>query len=201
MESGTQAVNPRMLAVWSVSGLDDGLYTIEAKGFAYNGSAYVHTNSVFQKIYVYNGFPHLEPILQADGTVALVSQKRPELQFTMTGGECADITEGATISGTYQVRDYFFSHLSVRMVPTTIGGVTYEKPVTITNPGSVVPHPGVTPSVQTVGGTWSMSTADLPPCGYTVELVAWDRALVGNSCTGHYNRIGLGFCLRPPIEE
>lgn len=203
MESNTQAVNPRMLAVWPVSGLDDGLYTLEVRGFAYDGSAsaYVQTNSVVQKIYIYNGYLHQESVLQPDGTVGLVDRKRPQLTFTMDGGVCSDVTVGTKIKGTYSVRDYFFGSLKVRMVPLSIGGVTHVKTVTITNPGSVVPHPGVNPTLQTVSGDWELDTKGLPACGYTVELLGWDRALVNNGCTGHYNRIGLGFCLRPPVED
>ncbi len=200
MESGGQAVNPRILAVWNAGGLDDGLYTLEVKGFAWDGTAYVQTNNITQKVYVYNGFPHLEAEAQPDGTVALVEHRRPELTLTMTGGECADITAGSVITGTYTVRDEFFNSLVVRMVPVSIGGATYQNPVVISNPGTVVPHPGVNPTVQTVSGTWSLDTAGLPACGYTVELAAWDRALVSNGCTGHYHRLAVGFCLRAANE-
>lgn len=198
LESAGQAVNPRTLAVWPATGLDDGLYTLEVKGFAWDGTAYVQINSITQKVYLYNGYPHLEAVAQPDGTVAMVEHHRPELTLTMTGGECADLTTGTVITGTYTVRDEFFNSLVVRMVPVSIGGATHQNPVVITNPGTVVPHPGVNPTVQTVSGTWTLDTAGLPACGYTVELVAWDRALVSNSCTGHHNRLAVGFCLREP---
>jgi hypothetical protein len=33
-------------------------------------------------------------------------------------------------------------------------------------------------------------------CGYNVRLGSWDRALVDNTCWGHYNETHVGFCLR-----
>jgi hypothetical protein len=47
-------------------------------------------------------------------------------------------------------------------------------------------------------GTFSLNTASLPACGYTIELVANDRAIVDSHCDRHWNRIGVGFCLRKP---
>ena len=59
---------------------------------------------------------------------------------------------------------------------------------------------GNTAQAVTTGmsGTWTLATNGMTPCGYTIVLGAWDRALVGNSCVGHYNQIGVGFCLRAP---
>ena len=48
-------------------------------------------------------------------------------------------------------------------------------------------------------GTFTLSTTGMTPCGYTICCEAWDRALVSSSCTGHYNDMGVGFCLRAPI--
>jgi hypothetical protein len=197
MESATQAVNPRTFAEWPAQGLENGLYTLEVKGFAWDSatSSYVQTNSIVQKIYIYNGFPHTEDVKRPDGSIATVPREEPELSLTMSAGECADITVGNPVTGTYEVRDHFFGALNVRMVPTNIGGVTHQEPVSVSNPGSVVPHPGITPSVQVESGNWTLDTDDLPPCGYTVELVARDRALVGRHGHAHWSRIGVGFCL------
>jgi len=45
-------------------------------------------------------------------------------------------------------------------------------------------------------GSFTLSTAGMTPCGYTILLGAWDRALVSGNCSGHYNEMGVGFCLR-----
>lgn len=211
MESTFQAVKDRILAVWPAQGLDHGLYTLEVKGFAWDSttSSYVQTNSIVQKIYVYNGFPHTKTV-QGPGGLS-VPREEPELTLKMNAGNCADITKGEVVEGTYEVRDHFFGALSVRMVPTSINDKRYQSPVTVTNPAnSVVPHSGVTPSEQVESGTWKLptkwkesdgDTVELPSCGYTVELVAWDRALVGRHGHRHSNRIGAGFCVESEEEE
>ena len=200
-ESIFQAVNPRMLGVWNVSNLENGLYTLLVEGLVWNGVSYVLLSTSVQNIYVYNGFPHKVTIPTDDGGTTMIDRLDPELSMTLTGGACGDFNVGDMLQGTYEVRDEFFGRLDVNMVPVTFDGTTYSNPVTITNPGIPNINPVVVPTVQTVSGGWSLNTAGLPPCGFVVELGAWDRALVGLSCSGHYNRLGVGFCLRNPEEE
>lgn len=186
-EGIVQAVNPRMLAVWEAGGLEEGAYDIEVKGFAWNGVTYVPlaTPSQVERVYVYNGYPHVE-----QGVTVFSPQV--ELHITTPSGDCGDVVVGDTIEGTYSVTDHFFGSLGISLVPITVGGV--PQPL---NP--VIPSgPTLYPAAGTNGtsGTWTLETSGMTPCGYTVLLSAWDRALVSGSCSGHYNQIGVGFCLR-----
>jgi hypothetical protein len=138
---------------------------------------------------VYNGFPHTE-----QGVPVF----RPEvaLHITTPSGDCGDVVVGDEIHGTYSVTDHFFGSLGLGLVQITVNGI--PQPI---NP--VVPSgPTLYPAAGTNGtsGTWTLSTAGMTPCGYTIVLSAWDRALVGGSCNGHYNQIGVGFCLRAEEE-
>jgi len=163
MESSAQVVNPRTLAVWQAGGLDEGLYTIEAMGFSWNGMAYVQISSQVQNAYVFNGYPHIE-LVSGGGTV---NARRPEvhLQITSPGGDCGDFVVGDTIEGNYSVTDHFFGRLRVRVVPITVGGV--PQPVnTISIEDSTVPQPNPVEFEDTVqadtngmSGTWSLNTA------------------------------------------
>lgn len=189
-----QAVNPRMLAVWEASGVEEGAYTLEVRGFVWNGAGYVPmaTPSQTQRVYVYNGYPHTE--LDADGNSFPVLRPELELHIDPPAGDCGDVRVGDAVTGTYRVRDHFFGSLAVALVPITVGGV--PQPI---NP--VVPSgPTLYPLAGTNGtsGTWTLNTAGMTPCGYTIVLHSWDRALVGDSCLGHYNQVGVGFCLRRP---
>lgn len=189
-----QAVNPRMLAVWEAAGLDEGPYDIELKGFTWSGGTYVPlaTPSQVKRVYVYNGYPHTE--LDASGGTFTIRRPQLELSIDPPVGDCGDVKVGDTITGRYRVRDNFFGSLGIRIVPITLGGV--PQPI---NP--VIPAgPTLYPAAGTHGtsGTWTLSTAGMTPCGYTIVLHSWDRALVGNSCLGHYNQVGVGFCLRKP---
>lgn len=193
-EGVVQAVNPRMLAVWEAGGLDEGAYDVEVRGFVWAGAGYVPlaTPPQVKRVYVYNGYPHTE--LDALGNPFTVHSPQVELTIDPPVGDCGDVTVGDAVTGTYRVTDRFFSSLGIGLVPITVGGV--PQPI---NP--VVPSgPTLYPAAGTFGtsGTWTLSTAGMTPCGYTIVLHAWDRALVGNSCHGHYNQVGVGFCLRRP---
>jgi hypothetical protein len=96
------------------------------------------------------------------------------------------------------VTDEFFSSVSVALVPITIGGIPQpENPVVLSGANfgqSEVVYD--TTNTNGTSGTFTLSTVGMTPCGYTILLQAWDRALVSDSCSGHYNEDGVGFCLR-----
>jgi hypothetical protein len=105
---------------------------------------------------------------------------------------------GETITGSYSVTDEFFGIVSVALVPITIGGVLQpENAVTLSNANyfsNSVAYDGT--NTSGTNGNFTLPTAGMTPCGYTILLQAWDRALTNNTCYGHYNEDGVGFCLR-----
>lgn len=195
-EGTVQAVNPRTLAVWNAGGLDEGLYRIEVIGFGWDGVAYVPlaTGSQVKDVYLYNGYPHTE-LVAAGSSVVSVTTRRPSLHLTVNPphAECGDVQVGDTLAGTYSVQDNFFGSLALRVLPVTVGGVVH--PANPVSPSGLIFSP---PAVGThgIGGTWTLDTTGMIPCGYSLVLSSWDRALVGGTCTGHYNQIQVGFCLR-----
>jgi hypothetical protein len=113
--------------------------------------------------------------------------------------DCGDIVVGDTISGTYSVTDLFFGSVSIRMLPISVSGIPQPiNPVVLSNADVVGGNSVSYDETNTNGtsGTFTLSTTDLTPCGYTILLQAHDRALVSDSCSGHYNELGVGFCLR-----
>lgn len=200
-ESDLQAVNPRTIAVFEAGGLAEGNYTIEIRGFKWDGgsASYVPIPPQSKMIHVYNGYPHFEPT--AGGP--LVEEFRPEVFITLTSpsGDCGDVQVGDTITGSYSVTDNYFGVVSVALVPITVGGIPQpENAVVLSNanngPGEVL-YDGT--NTGGTSGTFNVSTAGMTPCGYTILLGAWDRALVSSSCSGHYNEMGVGFCLRAKV--
>ncbi|HMD99617.1 MAG TPA: hypothetical protein VKM93_20090 [Terriglobia bacterium] len=191
-ESDLQAVNPRTVAVFEAGGLAEGNYTIEIQGFTWDGSKYQPIPPQSKMIHVYNGYPHWE--LTAGGPP--VQEFRPEVFITLTSpsGDCGDVQVGASISGSYSVTDEFFSSVSIGLVPITVGGVPQPENPVVFPPGTSLVYDGT--NTGGVAGTFTLSTAGMTPCGYTILLQAWDRALVSNTCSGHYNEEGVGFCLR-----
>jgi hypothetical protein len=130
----------------------------------------------------------------------LVQEFRPQVSITLTSpsGDCGDVHVGDTINGSYSVTDHFFGSVSIALVPITVGGVPQpENPVIVSNANSGVGSV-VYDGTNTAGtsGSFTLDTSGMTPCGYTILLQAWDRALVSSSCSGHYNDMGVGFCLR-----
>ena len=207
MEGMTQAVNPRTLAAWDAGGLSEGQYRITVTGYEWNGAMYVPlaTGPQTKDIYIFNGYPHTE-LLLVNNVPTPVPVQRPQvaLHITAPGTDCGDVMVGDTIHGTFSVNDRFFGSLAIALEPITISGIPQPlNPVQIVVGGVNQPNGvayGQTAQAVTTGmsGTWSLSTVGMTPCGYTVVLSAWDRSLVDDSCVGHYNQIGVGFCLRAP---
>ena len=202
-EGVIQAVNPRMLAVWEASGLAEGQYDIEVKGFVWNGVTYVPmaTPSQTKRVYIYNGYPHTE--IDINGDPFTINRPQVSLRITSVthldgtsdpAEDCGDVTVGDVLHGNYQVTDHFFSSLGLGLVEITVGGI--PQPLNAVVPSGPTAYPAA--GTGGTGGTWTLNTAGMTPCGYTIVLSAWDRALVGGSCLGHYNQIGVGFCLREP---
>jgi hypothetical protein len=190
MESNLQAVNPRTLAAFEAGGLTEGDYQVEVRGWVFDGVNYVPMVSQDKTVHVYNGYPHLE----LGATVY-----RPQVALTLTSvNDCGDVKIGDTITGSYSVVDNFFNSVSIALVPITISGnPAPENAVVITaDPGAATSYDGT----NTTGshGTFTLSTAGMLACGYTIELTATDRALVDSHCFNHWNQIGVGFCLRDP---
>jgi hypothetical protein len=194
MESDLQAVEPRTLAVFNAGGLPEGNYTIQIRGFKFNGANYVAITPQSKMIHVYNGFPHTE--LTAGG--GTISVQRPQVSITLDPPykDCGDVVVGGTIHGHYSVTDLFFGSATIRMLPITIGGI--PQPINLPDLDgthlNTVAYNGA--NTTGVSGTFTLDTTGLTPCGYTILLQAWDRALISDSCSGHYNEMGVGFCLR-----
>jgi hypothetical protein len=188
MESDLQAVEPRTLAVFNAGGLPEGNYTIEIRGFKFVGGNYLAITPQSKMIHVYNGFPHME----------VGPEQRPQLFITLDAPfkDCGDVVVGDTLNGHFSVTDLFFNEAHIEMIPITIGGVLQPtQPVILGTGGSSISYP-TAPTTGVASGTFSLDTTGLTPCGYTIRLSATDRALVSDSCSGHYNEIGVGFCLR-----
>ncbi len=163
------------------------------RAWSWNGVNYVAMASQHKTIHVFNGFPHTEIILGVPTTVL-----RPQVSLGLTSiVDCADLTVGQKLTGSYSVVDNFFGSLSIALVPITIGGIAApENAVVVTPVVGAASYNGT--NTHGSNGTFTLDTTGMKPCGYTIELVAVDRAIVDSHCFSHWNRIGVGFCLRKP---
>jgi hypothetical protein len=205
MGGSAQHVDQDLLAQWYTNGLDEDLYQITVTGYRWNGASYVPTNTLTKLVYIYNGYPHPEPVLGGGTATFLRPQLDLHIGTAANPGDCNDETQGVTITGVYTITDNFFGTRGFTLRPSTIGGVVQPNTVSITSESSSGSHHVATDGPVVINGDWSLDTnipphSHMRPCGYTVTLGAYDRAIVNSDpCNwGHYNEFSVGFCLRAP---
>ena len=137
-----------------------------------------------------------------------LDQTRPESDLAITGfsrgggpvqpaQDCASFQIGDVIHGSYiatDAPDDHFQVLTLSLQPKEIDGILH----------GVTPSPTVrsyyTHGVPGAGesGSWTLDTAGLPACGYTVRLLVRDRTIASCSSFGRWDDDFIGFCLVEP---
>jgi hypothetical protein len=126
--------------------------------------------------------------------------------------DCGNVNLGAIITGSYSVQDEFFGSVVAYMTPVTLGGMPIAMPKVYLSNANNGPSSVEYDGTNTTGtsGTFTIYTGSsdpnqpgvtqtpLPPCGYTIQFWAYDRALVNDSCDPHQNQGAVGFCLVAP---
>lgn len=199
-----QLVNPRVVAYFEAGGLPEGNYIVELAGYVWGGSMYQPVPKVSQEFYVYNGY--------------IPGKYSPEPTLDLTSAaDCGNITVGDVITGQYSVTDEFFGIVTVAMTQVSIADMPIAMPTVYLSNANDGPQTVVYDGTNTdgVSGTFTIYTGaydpnkdplnnkqpnqtPLPACGYTIQLSAWDRALVDTTCSGHEGLEAVGFCLVAP---
>jgi hypothetical protein len=160
-----------ILAQWQTAGLADALWKIKMDFYDPSTSTF-HYGVDSATILLDNTPPNPNPFLITSG-----------------GGSCGDFHVGEKISGTYSVSDLHFYFLELVLLPPSGGAFTAPTPL---------PRYWTDPGASTFGdaGSWTLDTTGLPPCGYVVELNAYDRTIVNSGYIGNFNQAFQGFCLK-----
>jgi hypothetical protein len=118
------------------------------------------------------------------------------LDIDLGGGvECADFDPGTVFTGQYTATDIHFKEFSfVIRPPGPANGVLPTPPSGLSSvyAGGTIADPGVT------GGTYTLDTGPMDPCGYALTLQVWDRTNVDSGAGNNYNEASVGFCVRTP---
>ncbi len=119
---------------------------------------------------------------------------RPEAEINIdTGtGACGKFEIGDLLSGHFVARDDYFRSYSLNIKPNV-------------NPpgfGILNPTSGNMQTAAAPGNGWTLDTNGMVECGYIIEVVARDRAIVNSVGPGHnhYRVASVGFCLEEPEE-
>lgn len=107
------------------------------------------------------------------------------------GVQCADFSPGATFTGHYTATASDFGWFSfVIRPPGPAHGVLPVPPSGASSLyGGAIADPGVS-------GTYTLNTAGMDACGYSLTLQVWDRTNVNSGGGFNYNEASVGFCLK-----
>jgi hypothetical protein len=111
----------------------------------------------------------------------------PDASITITTGpgDCGKFPIGTALAGTFVARDLYLGSYSLGVAPAV-------------NPAGVgvpIPAAGNINTALVPGDAWSLDTNGMEPCGYIIEVVAVDRAIVNSQSVGHNATDSAGFCL------
>jgi hypothetical protein len=112
------------------------------------------------------------------------------IEITSGTGNCGKFKVGNVLSGTFVARDTYLRSYSLGILPG------------VNPPGVGVPSPssGVINTAVAPGDAWTLDTKDMKPCGYVIQVIASDRAIVNSQYNGHHTPDSAGFCLEKAEE-
>jgi hypothetical protein len=112
----------------------------------------------------------------------------PEVDVQISGlaGNCGKFGAGTPVTGTFVARDLYLGSWSVATSP---------QPPAPVNPSAPTPSSGTIQTPPSPGSSWSLNTANMTPCGYTITATAVDRAIVNSAAVGHWASMAQGFCI------
>ncbi len=188
-------VNGDLLAKWHTTSAETGLWEIRVEAF--DTSTSPDTLSAADVI-----------DCLADGTTrqdlkVRLDQTKPVPALAITGFsrnggpvqaavDCDTFQVGDVIHGTYSATDAPDDHF--RRLRLTVEPADAANGATVSPPSRVYGAPDFVPG-SGEAGTWTLDTAPMDPCGYTVRLVAWDRTIVSCDADGWWDDDFVGFCL------
>ncbi|MBU1710145.1 MAG: peptidoglycan-binding protein [Proteobacteria bacterium] len=127
----------------------------------------------------------------------LLDNIEAKAEITLDGGACKTFVKGvaAEITGKFVATDNpHFAGFRLRTLPASI-----SPPAPLT-PGTVSSSSGSwtkgTTEAFSPGRVWKLIVDDMVPCGYVVEVYAYDQTIRSNHSNAHsYGRDDVGFCL------
>jgi len=130
--------------------------------------------------------------VQLDNTPIAISNTLPGIDIHIdSGGDCKDVIVGGSVNGHFFAQDLNFGAFSLWTEPNT-PAIPSNQPTTTT--------PATSPTAAWPGDPWALSTTtpvEMEPCGYVVNLAAWDLTIVGSEYGSHHSAsTAVGFCLR-----
>jgi hypothetical protein len=130
--------------------------------------------------------------IHSNVVTVLVNNESPTAILTPTFGECGKVAPGDTISGVFTATATDFGSFSFTILPPGPANGVLPSPASGVSVelGGAIADPGV------VNQAFTLNTAGMDPCGYSMTLNVWDRTNVNSGQTSNYFPASIGFCLQ-----
>ena len=126
----------------------------------------------------------------------LLDNIEAKAEITLDAGACNTFVKGAAaeITGKFVATDKHFAGFRLRTLPTSILPPAPQTPGTVSfSSGSSTK--GTTEAINP-GRVWKLNVNKMEPCGYVVEVRAYDQTIRNNNSNAYsYRRDDVGFCL------
>lgn len=109
----------------------------------------------------------------------------PDASIEIGGGACKTYSVGTGFAGTFVARDPYFGTYSLYV---TGGSGSGHMP-------TIVPPTTGTTQTPVGGDAWSIQTNNADPCGYAVNVLVRDRAIINSTSNHHWSHDSKGFCI------
>jgi len=122
-------------------------------------------------------------------------------EITLDGGACNTFVKGvdAEITGKFVATDKHFAGFRLRTLPTKqMDGITYSPAPQTPGTSSSSSNNWTKGTTEATGAgrVWKLDVSKMEPCGYVVEVRAYDQTIRNNHSNAHsYGRDDVGFCL------
>jgi hypothetical protein len=128
-----------------------------------------------------------DPLPGADAHRIQLDNTWPDASVVIeTGvGNCGKFNQGDPLAGHFVARDLYFGSYSLTVKP----------PINVPPIGVPVPSGAFVQTALLPGDPWSLDTSQMTPCGYIIEVVAVDRAILNSATVGHHTPGSAGFCI------
>jgi len=129
--------------------------------------------------------------IHSNVVTVLVNNAPPVAQLTVNG-ECGQFSPGDTITGTFTAMATDFGNFSFQILPSGPANGVLPSPAGEISVylGGGIADPGLTDQAFT------LNTAGMDDCGYSLTLYVWDRTNVDSGVTSYLSSASGGFCLQ-----
>lgn len=140
--------------------------------------------------------------IHGNAVTVTVDNSAPQVHLDINlgaGVDCADFDVNTVFDGHFSATDingHFWKHWFVIRPSGPAGGVLPVSVPAAFPANEAVSAGGTIADTGVVGGTYTLDTTGMEPCGYSLTMYAANRTNVNSGVTRHISQDDVGFCIR-----